>query len=535
MSVTTITCETMQNGTVEGRDTEVDQGTDGTEALDATEAGNAEAGTAPVPAVPSSDYPTPHSVLEAEELEWDEDAQPINNYRALGQRLAAAGDLYRRPGYASGLLLAADNANIEPVVVDNSRRLAAIVVDRVRVRVVKGGESKGAIIPVSHLSTMLASEVFLQQFRPVDDVVRVAHYLPDFSLPARGYNDGGPGQRLLYAGPEPQIERSLDAIMAFLDVMEFATNADRTNALALALTVKLRNFWPGAKPVGIVTSTKSHGGKDTIIAFASGSTPKVSIDYQSTDWAFRHGLVATLKSCPDAGVLTVENARLGRGDRFIASATLERSLTDSAPVLHSTKARDALKLPSRLVVTISTNFGSVSEDLMNRGLPIHLAPRGNVADRVTPIGNPKLEYLPQNRERIEAELRGMIETWKEAGQPLDTNVKHPFTEWAHTIGGILRANGFSDFLANYSLRRTVDDPLRRALGLLGAAQPDAWLRADAWARLAVCIGVDSIVIPPADRRTDSGRERGMGVVLSAHQDETFDVATDDETLTLRLE
>ena len=37
--------------------------------------------------------------------------------------------------------------------------------------------------------------------------------------------------------------------------MEFATNADRTNAVALALTVMLRYLWPGAKPIGIVTST----------------------------------------------------------------------------------------------------------------------------------------------------------------------------------------------------------------------------------------------------------------------------------------
>jgi hypothetical protein len=36
------------------------------------------------------------------------------------------------------------------------------------------------------------------------------------------------------------------AIDAFLDVMAFASNADRTNAVALALTVLLRNFWPGA-------------------------------------------------------------------------------------------------------------------------------------------------------------------------------------------------------------------------------------------------------------------------------------------------
>jgi hypothetical protein len=127
-----------------------------------------------------SDYPTPHSVLDADELMWDEDAQPVENYRALGQRLAATGDLYRRPGYASGLLLASDKPNIDPVVIDDASRLAAIVVDRVRVRVFKAGRSRGTRIPASHLGTMLVSEVFLQEFRPIDDIVRVAQYRPDF-------------------------------------------------------------------------------------------------------------------------------------------------------------------------------------------------------------------------------------------------------------------------------------------------------------------------------------------------------------------
>lgn len=459
----------------------------------------------------------------------------MDNYRALGQRLAATGDLYRRPGYASGLLLASERSNIDPVVIDDARRLAAIVVDRVRVRVMKGGKSSSTRIPASHLGTMLVSEGFLQQFRPIDDVVRVAQYRPDYSLLKPGYNDCGSGQRFLYVGPGPQIERSLDAITAFLDVMPFASNADRTNTVGLALTRMLRNFWPGAKPVGIVTSTKSHGGKDTINTFAAGNTPNVSADYQGTDWAFRQGLIATLKSCPDVGIVIVENARLGKGEKYIASATLERFLTDPAPVLTSSKARDALRIRNHLVIMISTNFGTVSEDLMNRGPPIHLIPTGNVAERQSPIGNPKLEYLPQNQERIEAELRGIIEKWKEAGRPLDTTVRHPFTDWARTIGGILRANGFTGFLANYSLRKTADDPLRRDLGLLGAAQPDEWLRADTWARLAVNIGVAQTVIPVNDRHSDRGRERGVGVVLTAHKDETFIVATDDEILTLRLE
>ena len=121
------------------------------------------------------------------------------------------------------------------------------------------------------------------------------------------------------------------------------------------------------------------------------------------------------------------------------------------------------------MLAISTNFGSVSEDLMNRGLPVHLNPVGNVADRECPIGNPRHEYLPANRVRIAAELRGVVERWKAAGQPHDLEVRHPFSVWARIVGGILRVNGFRDFLGNYGVRKTVDDPLRKGLGILGGA------------------------------------------------------------------
>jgi len=161
----------------------------------------------------------------------------------------------------------------------------------------------------------------------------------------------------------------------------------------------------------------------------------------------------------------------------------------------------------------------------------------NVLDRsrTSAIGNPKLEFLPANKDKIAAELRGMTERWKAAGKPLDLDVKHPFSVWAKVVGGILKANGFSDFLGNYGQRRTTDDPLRHGLGLIGAAKPNDWLRPDEWARCVVDLGLVKKVIPEADRENDKSRTRGIGVVMSAHTNETFLVEADDGKFTLRLE
>lgn len=241
-----------------------------------------------------------------------------------------------------------------------------------------------------------------------------------------------------------------------------------------------------------------------------------------------------LKTCPDSAVLVVENARLENRQAFIASAFLERFVTDAEPLLSANGTGKPVCRRNDVVAAISTNLGRVSEDLMNRGLPIHLDAVGDMTQRQPKIGNPKLEYLPENNGQIAAELRGMVERWKNVGRPLDKDVRHPFTEWARTIGGLLHANGFSDFLANYGERRTTDDPIRWNLRVLGATEPDSWHRASEWAQIAVLLGLHKSLLGSNEQDSAAGRARGMGVVLSNHRDETLLAETESARLTLRL-
>jgi hypothetical protein len=465
-------------------------------------------------------------------LIWDEDEQAADNYRRLGERLSQCNDLYRRPGYAGGLLLLLEDGKHAEIT--KGAQLAPVIVDRVPVLVFRGGKPKGSRINAAHLNTMLGSETFLGQFRRVDQVTKTPAYLPDFTLTRPGLNEGG-GQRILYVGEEPLISDSMDATKAFLDVMAFDTEADRTNAVAGALTVLLRNHLLGGKPILVVTANKSHAGKDTVIDFAAITTDSIAISYQQKNWAVERTFVGAVKSGPDAGVIVIGNARLDGSDKFLASAFLERFVTEPEPLLFSTGTGPPVRRRNDLVLAISTNYGCVSEDLMNRSLPVHLNLVGNVADRVSPIGNPRLEYLPANKERIAAELRGAVERWKAVGQPPNDEVRHPFSVWARTIGGILRVNGFRGFLSNYGVRKTVDDPLRKGLGLLGAQAPKEWLQAAAWAKHVSDLGLVKAVVPPADQDSEAGRARGLGLVLKAHRDETFQTETEDKRLTLRLE
>lgn len=485
-------------------------------------------------ALPVSDFPKPQVLTDTEPFFWMNDAPPVEKYIKLAHRLAEGGDLFRNPQHGAGLLLASSCALIQPKPIEKGADLAPVIADRVRICVIKRGDVTGSMPASADLNAMLKAEIFLQQFQPIDQVVTVPMYLPNFELTRPGYNDGGLGSRIYYVGKPADFETNCEAISKFLDVMEFASEADRTNAVGAALTAKLRNHWPGSKPMIAVTSSKSHGGKDTVIEFAAGRTPRASISYELQDWALHKNFAAMVHHNPEIGMINIENVRLHGKDELLASCFLERFLTDPEPVIFSTGTGSPKRRKNDLVVAMSTNFGKISEDLLNRSLPIRLEPVGDVASRRSPIGNPKLKFLPENRERIEAELRGMIEKWKEAGRPLDETREHTFTDWSQTIGGILKLAGFEHFLENYGTRKTQDDPVRLALGLMGISCPDTWLRSEDWVLTCQENGLIKRLIYDADRESMESRKRFLGIVLSAHRDETFEVETEDDIVVLQL-
>ncbi len=395
---------------------------------------------------------------------WHEEKPSRENFELLGAALAQSDDLFRRSGFDGGLLLVLPNGESRNILVGS--QLAPIITDRIDLHKFLNGKVKASGVSATKLTEMLNSETFLSRFLTVDRITSLPEYSPCFNLSGPGYNDGGDGHRCFYVGKPPVISMQMDRINTFLDVMDFETEADRANSVAGLLTVMLRHHWPGGKPIILATATKSHSGKDTVLDFIAGQTPKTSVSWEPADWATQKAIVATLNGAPDVGVVRLENARV-RGSAMISSAFVERFVTDPSPVLYSPGCGDPRKIRNEIVMAISTNFGTLSEDLLNRGLPVHLEPQGNVSDRQSPIGNPRHQYLPLHREEIAAEARGMIMRWRVAGMPLDCSKKHPCTEWGHTIGGILMVHGIRGFLDNYRDRFVSDDPIRNSIAVLG--------------------------------------------------------------------
>ncbi|MHB9081975.1 MAG: hypothetical protein ACYC3X_31305 [Pirellulaceae bacterium] len=473
--------------------------------------------------------------LEANELIWVVEDGAAFNYRQLADALAATGDLYRHcEGHALLQVLPSGKTRL----ISKGSHLAPLIVDLIKMVVTKGGKVTSELPAANHLNAMLRSEKFLGQFRSVDVVTTRPFYLDDFTLVGPGYTDGGLGQRILYLGPEPHIADSTATIELFLKEMFFASDADRTNTVAAALTVLLHRHWLGQKPMILVTANRSHSGKGTITIFICGPVPKADLLYQEKDWPMRSEFHRQLQCNPEIGVVLFDNVRCdssGGRDGFIRSAFIESFVTTSELSLAPPGPSDAVIVENHFVVMINANDGRFSPDMLNRSLQIHIATQGNVHERETLIGNPKLEFLPANRDQIEAELLGMIERWKAAGRPLDNNVRHSMSPWAKTIGGILEVNGFHDFLGNVTERKAADDPVHEALAVLGAAKPGQALRPAEWAKLIMNEGLAKKLLPPNERDTESSRTRATGKLLTQHLGSTIVGRTDTMLYRFHLE
>lgn len=457
------------------------------------------------------------------------------NFTLLGSLLASLGlPLFRHA--EGGLILVEDGDRIRRL--RSAKELAPLLIDLVRVAVFKNSKYQGEAIQDGILNKMLASRSFLACFREVQEVVRTPIVLPGFAASQPGFNEGG----VLHVGRAVTPVRGTDTIQTFLDVMPFVATSDRTNTLAALLTVPFRRHFTGGKPFVLVTATKSHAGKGTLIEFVQLSTAKADVLYEDKDWPMQNSLFRQLLQQPETGVINFDNVRTDTSGRakMIRSGFLESFITNSEIVLSSPSSRtEPLRTPNRFVVMLNTNEGALSIDLLNRSLPIRLDPKGDLTDRIAAVkarlgGDVKQEWLPANRSRIEAEMWGMIGRWVEAGKPLDDAVTHPMGPWAKTIGGILKVNGFQDFLANYTAARAATDPIRESLTVLAFHSANQPLRASELAERAIRLGLARTLMPRAEPGHLPAGERAIGVLLSSYVGETFLARTAAEKVTFRL-
>jgi len=421
------------------------------------------------------------------EYDWQMEAGLDRNFQGVGKLLNSLNlSLYR---HSDGGLVRVDGDRIHRIL--SAKELGPLLIDHVRISITKNGKYHGEKPSATVLNDMLLTRSFLDNFDEVVEVVTTPIALSDFKSSQPGWNQGG----ILHLGQAAASSGQITSIIQFLDVMDWQTNADRTNAVAALLTVPLRQHFPGGKPLVLVTANKSHAGKGTVVDFIRGYTAKAELLYENIDWPMQRSLHEQVSQYPEIGLVNIDNVRIdsaGRG-KIIRSGFIESVVTSSEIMLTST-SRKPVRMPNRFLFLLNTNIGSLSVDLLNRSLPIRLNPTGDLQDRIAKSkemlgGDVKHDWLPTHRDEIQEELWGMIERWIAAGKPLDNNVKHPMGQWAKVVGGILMVSGFEEFLENYNSAKSTADPIREALSILALHAAGKYRRAGILAKIAVTQGL----------------------------------------------
>ena len=102
--------------------------------------------------------------------------------------------------------------------------------------------------------------------------------------------------------------------------------------------------------------------------------------------------------------------------------------------------------PNDLLWMLTMNNTKASADLVSRSVPIRFHYEGDPGTRDFHDRDP-IAFARRHRVELLGELAGMVYFWNQLGRPPSPR-RHRCTRWASIIGGILRANGLPEFLAN---------------------------------------------------------------------------------------
>ena len=89
-------------------------------------------------------------------------------------------------------------------------------------------------------------------------------------------------------------------------------------------------------------------------------------------------------------------------------------------------------------------------------------------------------------------------------------------------------NGVEGFLDNYADRRVVADPVRNGIAVLGSHLLDKCLPISEIVAEVIRLGLIDPLVPKNERSGHEAQKRGLGKVLSSHENEKFVVQSEDE-------
>lgn len=226
----------------------------------------------------------------------------------------------------------------------------------------------------------------------------------------------------------------------------FATNADRTNAIACMPLPFVRSLITGPTPLHLFEAPTPGSGKGllakAVLYPAVGGQVGAIADARDDD-EMRKRITARLLE--GRAVTLFDNIT-----RPVDSGVISAALTETRWDDRRLGKTETLSLPIQTIWVMTANNPSLSMEIARRTVRIRLDPQKDRPWLRDGWRHPDLlRWAHQERAALIRAILILAQSWLRAGRPAPTvRPLGSFESWTAVIGGILQWAGYSDFLGN---------------------------------------------------------------------------------------
>lgn len=280
-----------------------------------------------------------------------------------------------------------------------------------------------------------------------------------------------------YAGDIGQARKWL--LEELLVDFPFASQSDRSHAIALMLTVILRPVIHGPTPLFMIEAPTPGSGKGLL----SDAISELMTGGPSTSMSEAHGEDEWRKRITSLLQMGAPMVRIDNVVRELNSANLASVLTDQEWTERLLGTNQMVTLPARTVWMATANNPRANAEISRRKIRIRLIPDSDRPwDRDGFRHDPLLDWVQANRGQLLHALLVLVRAWTVAGRPAGKYRIGSYESWAGIVGGVLDVAEIPGFLDN----RNEDHEQAEAQESEWLSLVEAW--ADAYGSQRVDVG-----------------------------------------------
>lgn len=373
----------------------------------------------------------------------------------------------------------------------------------------------------------------------LDQIVSHPLYAKDGSLHIDfGYSPATKSFNSWGIGELPDIEPTSGNVQwarAFINdnlLVDFPLKDDASRAHCYALIIQpfVRPLIDGPTPLYAISAPAPGSGKGKlaeVLSFPAIGSRLPSIAITDSEEEFRKILGTELKQMTSH--IFFDNVQ-----KPLTSASLASATTQALFKYRFLGVNDSANLPIRCTWIVTGNNLVLDSDLARRAMYIRLDANMERPDTRTGFKHDVSLWAQENRDDLIRAVLILINNWVAGGMVRQKEaVKGSYEQWSGVIGGILKANDITGFLAN-------DDELRESVNVENASMYDfvgGWHEKYGTADVTV---KDLFIIASTQddgeageegenllgdrltQKSEGGRLRALGKILSSSVDVVFD-------------